>query len=220
MGIGWPLSANPNPARSDFSLAITMLAQWQVFATTLGIGLPTTAYCYARETNPALRLRYAANLLMQLSAGVMTGTVIGVHAVMMLDWLPRDYLSTAINSLMLLTGLLYLISVLPLRGYSQVVRLVQHFRQIRWIYNMRRLEVQIAERVGQPSKQITWHEVMINPDYVLYTIVIAILDARKRLHISECAQARQLAADLDLLAQRAPTYAEVVSQLRLSKLQP
>lgn len=204
--------------RSNFSLSITMLAQWQVFATTLGIGLPTTVYCYAKETNPALRLRYSATVCMQMAAGVMTGTVIGIHAVMLLGGLPRDYVSSAINGLMLLTAGLYLISVFPARWYGALVGSVNHLRHLRWLHRLRQLELALAERLGQAPKPLGWREVIVSPDYVLYTLVIAILDARKRLHLSDCARARQFAVQLDLVAQSAPTYMELVQHLNRSTL--
>lgn len=207
-----------NSPRSDFSLSITMLAQWQVFATTVGIGFPTTTYCFQREPNSAVRLRYASTLLMQLAAGIMTGTVMAIHGVMLLDGLPRAYQSSAINGLMLVTGVLYLVSVLPLKWYVTVARLMQHVRNIGWVYKIRRLERSVARRVGQSPKTFAWRDWLLTPDYVLYTLVIAILDARKRLHANECAHARQFARHLDSIAKNTQNYTEVVLQLQRSQI--
>jgi len=199
---------------SDDSVAITITAQLVLFTTLIGIGLPTMLHSFQTETNPALRLRLLALVSTQVTASVMTGVVITLHCLILYDLLPRDYHSSAVTLLMGLTAGVYGLSVLPAGFYNRLVFTVRYVRQLWQVHRVRQLELETATLLGHQPQAAGIRDTLRAPDYVLYTLVIAILDRRKFLHINLHPGAKAIAVALDELSPQATNYPALVRRLQ------
>jgi hypothetical protein len=200
--------------RSNSSIAITVIAQLLLFLVTMGIGFPTTYHCLQVDHNPAARIRLSAAVGMQLATGIMTGAVVGLHLAILLGWLSHSYQSGVVSALVLLTALLYLATALP-AGVSLRLALVAR-RAHRWvqIHQLRTLERQAAALLGQLPKDVNLEDMFRSPDYVLYTLVIAVLDRRKSLEHHHDRRARALGIFIYRVAMSAQHYSGVVHYLQ------
>ena len=208
------LSLREEPSRSTQSVLLTMAVHGYFFILVAGIFLPTLFHKWGQEQDRALRLRLSVLITVQLIIGVWSGTTVVVYLLMVGHVLPRNFYDFFAQPLLVLLALAYAATFLPAAAYARLVLASDHVRAWWRVGRLRPLESDTARLLGQKSVSVGVVDLLRAPDYVLYTLVIAILDRRKALHASQTPNARALAARIEGITARSPDYPGLISQLQ------
>ena len=142
------------------------------------------------------------------------GTTVVVYLLMVGHALPRNFYDFFAQPLLVILALTYAATFLPAAAYARLVLASDHVRALWRVGRLRRLERDTARLLDDQTVPVDLADLLRVPDYILYTLVIAILDRRKALNASQAPSARALAAQIEGVSARSSNYPDLVSQLQ------
>jgi hypothetical protein len=208
------VSLREEPWRSTQAVLLTMAVHGYFFILVTGIFLPALFHMRGQEQDRALRLRLSVLITVQLVIGVWAGTTVVVYLLMVGYMLPRNFYDFFAQPLLVLLTLTYAATFLPAAAYARLVLAFDHVRALWRVGRLRRLERDTARLLDDQTVPVDLADLLRVPDYILYTLVIAILDRRKALNASQAPNARALAAQIEGVSARSSNYPDLVSQLQ------
>jgi hypothetical protein len=200
--------------RSIQSVLLTMAVHGYFFILVAGIFLPTLFHKRGQEQDRALRLRLSVLITVQLVIGVWSGTTVVVYLLMVGRVLPLNFYDFFAQPLLVALALTYAATFLPAAAYARLVLASDHVRAWWRVGRLLRLERDTARLLDDQSVPVDLADLLRVPDYVLYTLVIAILDRRKALYASQAPSACALATEIEGVSARSLDYPGLISQLQ------
>jgi hypothetical protein len=219
LGLWWSAaldraSLSEDPWRSIQSILLTLTVHGYFLLFVVAIFLPALLHKWRGEQDRALRLRLSVLITVQLIIGVWSGTTVVVYLLMLGHALPRNFYDFFAQPLLIVLALTYAATFLPAAAYARQVLAFDHVRAWWRVGRLRRLERDTARLLNHQPMPVALADLLRIPDYVLYTLVIAVLDRRKSLYASPAPNARALAAAIEGASTHSLDYAGLVSQLQ------
>lgn len=220
-GLGIISSQSPRTDffQTDYSLTIVLIIHTYAFAIVAGIAIPALGHSLDREKESLpLRLRLIMIFTTQTILAVWLASRVALTLFLLLGLLPRTYQFSFVQTLIILMIIAYTGSLLPARAYIYLAHTIRYLQYLQQLIRIRKLEISTARLLGFHPHSISAYEALRVPDYVLYTLVIAILDRRKSLCASGRPSAQRLGVKLGEIAETALKYTDLVKHLEKVEL--
>jgi hypothetical protein len=189
--------------RTDYNLAMTLIAQSYLFCTLVGIGMVSASYQVENEKHLALRLRLIDLLAAHISLATLSGSILVIHGLMLLKFLPNSF-DTPLLTLMLAVSTLFMCSnFLSARVYTRLALGVEYLKKLLQIRALRNLDAYTARLVSAPPYPLTLRQAILSPRYELLQLNMAILDREKHLLSSRSPAAQKVAKMLNKVSAQA-----------------